>query len=87
MLKEISKLNIKICYLTIKDDTDAENTDGYGYPASKTQVPDILKELRPHYKGILFINNGITPERAVEEIGQKKADAACIGKLFINSNE
>lgn len=53
-----------VAFVELKDDDDAENHEEYGYPASKTQIPEIYKTFRPLYKGAIVANCNFTAEKA-----------------------
>ncbi|CAK70716.1 unnamed protein product (macronuclear) [Paramecium tetraurelia] len=83
LLQQLSKLNL--AYVTLVEDKSQENADGHGYPASDKQIQNLYKSLRPHYKGILFANHSITPERANQDIKDGLYDAVSFGQLYINN--
>lgn len=84
LLEEFSKLALKLAYVVVKNDQDGENTDGYGYPASKAQDPDIISKLRPHFKGVFFVNS-VEPEQGGKSLKEGSYDGVVFAKLFITS--
>lgn len=78
--------NRKIAFIELKDDRDPENFFNYGYPSSKSIIPDIYKAFRNVFKGIIIGNNEFTPTTAIEGINKGDFDAITFGKLFISSN-
>jgi len=47
------------------------------------QMPEVCKALRPYFKGTIFINNNLTPEKAAKALKAGYADLACFGRYFI----
>ena len=84
LLTELS--NRKIAFIELKDDKDPENFINYGYPSSKSMIPDIYKAFRNVFKGIIVGNNELTPKTAIEGIARGDFEAATFGRLFISSD-
>jgi N-ethylmaleimide reductase len=46
-------------------------------------LPKMLKMVRPHYKGPIIANAGITPDAAGALVGKGDADAVAFGRMYI----
>lgn len=76
----------RIAYVELKDDHDKENNEGYGYPASSVQIPDIFSLFRPYFSGVIIGNNEFTSEKAEQYIKKGICDMVTFGRPYIISN-
>jgi 2,4-dienoyl-CoA reductase-like NADH-dependent reductase (Old Yellow Enzyme family) len=83
LFKEFDKRGL--AFIELKDDQDKENSENYGYPGSKDQIPDIFTTFRPFYKGVFIGNNLYTPTTAEENIKAGKFEIVTFGRLYISS--
>jgi NADPH2 dehydrogenase/N-ethylmaleimide reductase len=51
--------------------------------AGQPDLPDLLRMVKPHYRGPLIVNAGITPEQAAKLVGEGQADAVAFGRMFL----
>ena len=51
--------------------------------AGQPDLPDLLRMVKPHYRGPLIVNAGITPEEAAKLVGEGQADAVAFGRMFL----
>jgi N-ethylmaleimide reductase len=57
--------------------------DTVAFATGKPALPQILKEVKPHFKGSVIVNGGISPADAATLIADGSADAVAFGRLFI----
>jgi hypothetical protein len=55
LISELSKK--KIAFIELKDDNDPEDFYKYGYPSSKSVIPDIYSTLGKLFNGTIVGNN------------------------------
>lgn len=51
--------------------------------AGQPDLPKLLAMVKPHYKGTIIANAGITPEAAAELVSSGKVDAVAFGRMFL----
>ncbi|CAD8044049.1 unnamed protein product [Paramecium primaurelia] len=83
LFKELDKR--QIAFIEIMNSKDEDNCYGYGHPASEKQVPNLLQQLRPSFKGVIIGNVGLTALTAAQGIEQGLFDAASFGTLYIGN--
>lgn len=57
--------------------------DTAAFATGTPALPQILQDIRPHYKGSLIINGGISLEKAAQLIADGSADAVAFGRSFL----
>ena len=57
--------------------------DTAAFATGKPALPQILQDIKPHYKGSMILNGGISPADAARLIADGSADAVAFGRLFI----
>lgn len=71
-----------IAFIELKNDDDPETYENYGYPSSKSQIPEIYKTFRPLYKGTI-VANLVKPEQVEQLIRDGLVDMVTFGRLYI----
>lgn len=54
--------------MEIANDNFLKNAFGFGYSGSREQVSDLFEALRPHFKGTIIGNSGLTAQQAATDI-------------------
>ncbi|MCW6508878.1 alkene reductase [Lichenifustis flavocetrariae] len=57
--------------------------DTAAFATGKPAMPQILRDVKPHFKGSIIVNGGISPAVAARMIADGSADAIAFGRLFI----
>lgn len=57
--------------------------DTAAFATGKPALPQILQDVKPHFKGSVIVNGGISPAEAATMIADGAADAVAFGRLFI----
>ena len=57
--------------------------DTAAFATGEPALPQILRDVKPHYKGSVIVNGGISPTDASRMIVEGRADAVAFGRLFI----
>ena len=57
--------------------------DTAAFAIGKPALPQILRDVKPHYTGRIIVNGGISPADASRLIAEGAADAVAFGRLFI----
>lgn len=52
---------------------------------SLEQIPDICEVLRPHFNGLLIVNEQVTGETGIQKIREGKCDLASFGRFYISN--
>ena len=57
--------------------------DTAAFATGKPALPQILQDVKPHFRGSVIVNGGISPADAATLITDRAADAVAFGRLFI----
>lgn len=57
--------------------------DTVAFATGQPALPQILQDVKPHYKGSVIVNGGLSPEDAGALVADGSADAVAFGRLFI----
>ena len=57
--------------------------DTLAFATGKPALPQILDDVRPHFKGSVVVNGGISPADGARMMAEGTADAVAFGRLFI----
>eukprot|EP01016_Furgasonia_blochmanni_P048896 TRINITY_DN7361_c0_g1_i1.p1 TRINITY_DN7361_c0_g1~~TRINITY_DN7361_c0_g1_i1.p1 ORF type:complete len:380 (+),score=37.83 TRINITY_DN7361_c0_g1_i1:185-1324(+) len=82
LLEKLSERKIAFVELVDIDPTE-ENDPAARFPKPSSQVQEVFKTFRPHFKGTLIANMCMNLEKAEQLIKEGLADAASFGTLYI----
>ena len=62
LLKQLESKGVG--FVEFKDDDDVDNFENFGYPSSRSQIPDLFVAFKGIYNGIIVGNSQFTAEKA-----------------------
>ena len=57
--------------------------DTVAFATGQPALPQILRNVKPHYKGSVIVNGGLSPEDSATLVANGSADAVAFGRLYI----
>ena len=82
LVKELDKRGIAYIQFMEASAGPSLSTD---IPSATEQIPHVCKQFREYFKGTFIINNGLTPETAIQKINDGEADAASFAKYYVSN--
>lgn len=84
LLEQLSKRNIGFVELSQSSSKEGGPCSDY-FVSGKEQIEDVVKTLRPFFKGLVVANNEFTPETGLQKMEEGSCDAVSFARLYITN--